>query len=81
MAKLKSLLLLLAVLVCLISPSSSRSWKSKEEKIEKKKRKGAVVTLVSGSNSAGYASGALALGQSLVDVGSELDRVVMITKG
>ena len=38
----------------------------------------AVVTLVTGPSS-GYASGALALGQSLIDVGSKLRRVVMVT--
>jgi alpha-N-acetylglucosamine transferase len=40
--------------------------------------KHAVVTLVSGSSS-GYIAGAVALGQSLIDVGSELTRVVMVT--
>lgn len=38
----------------------------------------AVVTLVTGSTS-GYVSGALALGQSLLNVGSQLPRVVMVT--
>ena len=38
----------------------------------------AVVTLVTGKAS-GYVSGALALGQSLVNVGSRLPRVVMVT--
>ena len=40
--------------------------------------KNAVVTLVTGASS-GYVSGALALGQSLIDVDSELRRVVMVT--
>lgn len=39
--------------------------------------KNAVVTLVTGNT--GYQAGALALGQSLVDVGSNLRRVVMVT--
>jgi glycogenin len=38
----------------------------------------AVVTLVTGASSP-YASGAIALGQSLIDVGSKLKRVVMVT--
>jgi alpha-N-acetylglucosamine transferase len=38
----------------------------------------AVVTLVTGPSSP-YASGAIALGQSLVDIGSKLRRVVMVT--
>jgi hypothetical protein len=38
----------------------------------------AMVTLVMGSNS-GYVAGAIALGQSLIDVGSKLARVVMVT--
>jgi hypothetical protein len=38
----------------------------------------AVVTLVTGSSS-GYVSGAIALGQSLIDIGSVLKRVVMVT--
>lgn len=37
-----------------------------------------MVTLVTGTDS-GYVSGALALGQSLVNVGSQLPRVVMVT--
>jgi len=41
-------------------------------------RRYAVVTLVSGASS-GYTSGAIALGQSLVDVGSKMSRVVMVT--
>ena len=40
--------------------------------------KNAVVTLVTGVNS-GYVAGAIALGQSLVDVKSKLSRVVMVT--
>ena len=40
--------------------------------------KNAVVTLVTGANS-GYVSGAIALGQSLIDVGSKLTRVAMVT--
>ena len=40
--------------------------------------KNAVVTLVTGTLS-GYTSGAIALGQSLIDVGSKLRRVVMVT--
>ena len=40
--------------------------------------KNAVVTLVTGASS-GYTSGAMALGQSLIDVGSKLRRVVMVT--
>ena len=40
--------------------------------------KNAVVTLVTG-HSSGYTSGAIALGQSLIDVGSKLRRVVMVT--
>lgn len=48
---------------------------------DRAKSRGAIVTLVSGTNSGGYASGALALGQSIIDVGSKLDLVVMVTKG
>jgi hypothetical protein len=40
--------------------------------------KNAVVTLVTGTNS-GYHTGAIALGQSIIDVGSKLRRVVMVT--
>ena len=40
--------------------------------------KNAIVTLVTGPSS-GYASGAIALGQSLIDVGSKLRRIVMVT--
>ena len=40
--------------------------------------KHAAVTLVTGVES-GYSSGAIALGQSLIDVGSKLRRVVMVT--
>jgi alpha-N-acetylglucosamine transferase len=38
----------------------------------------AVVTLVTG-HSSGYVSGAIALGQSLIDIGSVLKRVIMVT--
>mmetsp|Transcript_11732 Transcript_11732/g.17770 ORF Transcript_11732/g.17770 Transcript_11732/m.17770 type:complete len:440 (+) Transcript_11732:122-1441(+) len=38
----------------------------------------AVVTLIMGQNS-GYTAGALALGQSLLDVGSKLSRIAMVT--
>jgi hypothetical protein len=38
----------------------------------------AIVTLVMGENS-GYASGALALGQSIKDVGSSLERIALVT--
>jgi len=38
----------------------------------------AVVTLVTGVNS-GYHTGAIALGQSIIEVGSKLRRVVMVT--
>lgn len=38
----------------------------------------AVITLVMGENS-GYAAGAIALGQSLIDVGSKMKRIVMVT--
>ena len=38
----------------------------------------AVVTLVMGTGS-GYSAGAIALGQSLIDVGSKLSRVVLVT--
>lgn len=38
----------------------------------------AVVTLVTGRQS-GYISGAIALGQSLIDIGSSLRRVIMVT--
>lgn len=40
--------------------------------------KNAIVTLVTGPSS-GYASGAIALGQSIIDVGSKLRRIVMVT--
>jgi hypothetical protein len=40
--------------------------------------KHAIVTLVSGSNS-GYVAGAIALGQSLIDVESVLKRIAMVT--
>jgi len=40
--------------------------------------KNAIVTLVTGVNS-GYSAGAIALGQSLIDVGSKLTRVAMVT--
>lgn len=40
--------------------------------------KNAVVTLVTGVNS-GYHAGAIALGQSIIDIGSKLRRVVMVT--
>ena len=40
--------------------------------------KNAVVTLVTGVNS-GYHAGAIALGQSIVNVGSKLRRIVMVT--
>jgi alpha-N-acetylglucosamine transferase len=38
----------------------------------------AIVTLVTG-HSSGYVSGAIALGQSLIDIGSVLKRVIMVT--
>jgi len=43
------------------------------------KAPGAVVTLVSGKHYQGYVSGAQALAQSIKDVGSALDLVVMVT--
>lgn len=45
---------------------------------EPSREKNAVVTLVTGVNS-GYVAGAIALGQSLIDVKSKLRRVVMVT--
>lgn len=54
------------------------AWRSKSKDTEKKKP-GAVVTLVSGSNSVGYVSGAMALGQSIKDIGSKLDLIVLVT--
>lgn len=44
------------------------------------KKIGAVTTLISGKSSAGYVSGALALGQSIKDVGSKLELVALVTE-
>jgi competence protein ComGC len=51
---------------------------SKAKSRQGKKKKDAVVTLVAGDMS-GYEGGAVALGQSLIDVGSELHRVILVT--
>lgn len=58
---------LVIVIVCL---SCSHCWEITS--------KNAVVTLVTGTQN-GYHTGAIALGQSIIDVGSKLRRVVMVT--
>lgn len=57
---------------------SATSFLSKKKDIDTAKNLYAVVTLVSGSDSP-YLSGALALGQSLLDSKTKLDMVVMVT--
>ena len=61
---------MLLPIVVLLQLCCALSWKITS--------KHAAVTLVTGVDS-GYSSGAIALGQSLIDVGSKLRRVVMVT--
>jgi hypothetical protein len=60
-----------------VTKNESSSPKTNKNK-KKKPTAAAVLTLVSGSNG-GYNAGALALGQSLINVGSTLQRICMVT--
>jgi hypothetical protein len=75
----KLFLLNLALLCfCAFTAINATSDTSKAKSRQSKKKKDAVVTLVAGDMS-GYDGGAVALGQSLIDVGSELHRVILVT--
>ena len=69
------MLLTAMILVCVFV--AAEGWKFGKGK--KDKKPGAVVTLISGKGYAGYVSGAQALGQSIQDVGSDLELVAMVT--
>lgn len=73
-----ALLCFAGVLLAAGASSSGRSSGSSKGGRQQGKKKDAVVTLVAGDMS-GYEGGAVALGQSLIDVGSELHRVILVT--